>query len=70
MWQANAASFLKRVMPAVSPTILAAVNSAQPGSASSWGATARTAVPMRFEFVDAQGEPDDVTEFVGGQLGE
>jgi hypothetical protein len=46
-WRAKAASLLNRGAPATSPTSLAAVNSPQPGSDSSAGATWRTRSPMR-----------------------
>ncbi len=48
LWRAKAASLVKRVMPADSPTSLAAVSSPQPGSANKVGDTACTAVPIRW----------------------
>ncbi|CFD65874.1 Uncharacterised protein [Mycobacterium tuberculosis] len=50
-WQAKAASLLNRVTPAASPTILAAVSSAQPGISSSAGATWWTRALMRWARV-------------------
>ena len=70
LWRAKAGSLLNRATPAVSPTSLAAVSSAQPGRASSAGATRRTRSPMRTATVDGLAEPGDVGQFVAGQLGE
>ena len=67
-WRAKAASLLNRVTPAVSPTSLAAVNSAQPGSARSAGRRCGHARRYAWQRVDGLGEAGDVGQLVTGQF--